>query len=371
MKRSQIILFVIFIVLTTGIFIQLKINQKEQPKTLKTEDNIVFVPVNKIVNKAHTLKLVSYGQVSPNREIMVAFKIQGKLKKGDLSMKPGVRFTTGQILYKLENLDAIYTLAARKSSLSNLIVVSLPDIELDFPDQKDKWIAYLNSISPSSEMPPLPNMATKEKMFMMNRNVIQEHYNVISMEVRMADYLYTAPFNGTVLDIYAEPGSIVNPGVQIAKIARTDEYEVKVPIQMKDLDAFKGKTETHFMNSEGVAIATGKIVRISDVINQQTQSTDVYYSVKELDGQKIYNGMFVNVCTNKKETKKSALLPRTAIKNGKVNCLNGTKIKPIEVTIIGAVQDSIYVTGLPDYSSVVLSRMGNIDKKAIYKGIKR
>ena len=90
---------------------------------------MVNIPVAKVKNEAHTMTLISYGQVSPNRELMVAFKIQGKLEEGKLTMKPGVKFSKGQILYELDNLDAFYTLAARKSTLSNMIISALPDIE--------------------------------------------------------------------------------------------------------------------------------------------------------------------------------------------------------------------------------------------------
>lgn len=371
MKRSQIILFALFIVLTAGIYITLKSNQKDQPKSIKKEDKIVNIPVKKVKNEAHAMNLVSYGQVSPNRELMIAFKIQGKLKHGEMVLKPGVKFSTGQILYELDNLDVFYTLAARKATLSNMIISALPDIELDFSSEEGKWKKFLSSIGPGSEMPSLPAMSTREKMFMMSRNIVQEYYNVVSMEVRMGEYLYAAPFSGTVLEVYSEPGSIVNPGVQIAKIARTGEYEVKVPISMEDLETYREKSTASFLDPSGKRVGTGKIIRVSDVVNQQTQSADVYYSIKAIDGEKIYNGMFLNVSIDKEATKKSIVLPRTAIKDGKVNRLIGNKIESVSVTVVGAIPDSVYVTGISDDSQIVIDRLGSIDKDAIYKGINR
>ena len=242
---------------------------------------------------------------------------------------------------------------------------------MDFSSEKKKWTNFLSQIGPGKEMPGLPSMTTREKMFMMSRNIIQEYYNVVAMEVKMGDYLYAAPFSGTVIEVYAEPGSVINPGVQIAKIARTGEYEVKVPIAMEDLEKFKNKSTAKFIDPEGQEIATGKIIRVSDVVNQQTQSADVYYSIKANEGKKIYNGMYVNVSINTEVTKKSVLLPTTAIKDGKVNQLVNNKIETVQVNIVGAIPDSVYVTGLSDGAKIVIDRLGSIDEEAIYKGISR
>jgi hypothetical protein len=371
MKRSQIILFSLFILITGGIYFQLKSNQKDQPKTFKEENKIVDVPVVSVKNDARTMTLVSYGQVSPNRELMVAFKIQGKLKKGALTMKPGVSFTKGQMLYELENLDAVYAFLARKAAFSNLLISAFPDIELDFPSELKKWQDFLVKLD-DPLLPILPFFKTKkEQMFFTSRNITPEFLNLVSQEIKMEDYMYAAPFNGTVLDVYSEPGSIVNPGVQIAKIARTGEYEVKVPISMEDLDIYKDESSASFVDSDGTPLGTGKIIRVSNVVNQMTQSADVYYSIKPLEGKKVYNGMYVNVAINQQVTKETVVLPRTAIKDSKVNQLVNGKIEIIPVTILSSIQDSVYVSGIQDNAMIVINRLGSIDQEAVYKGVQR
>ena len=81
----------------------------------------------------------------------------------------------------------------------------------------------------------------------------------------------------------------------VARIAKTGGFEVRVPISMEDIDIYKSKGKATFTNSDGTMVATGKIIRVSGVINQQTQSADVYYIVKALEGEKVYNGMHLNV----------------------------------------------------------------------------
>ena len=372
MKRSQIVLFTVFLVLTGIIYFAIDNNKKEFSKTIKEEKTTEFLPVREVNNKMRRLTLVSYGQITPNSEIMVSFEVQGKLEKGDITMKPGTNFRKGQILFRLNNAEAFYTLSSRKSSLSNLVLNALPDIELDFPSERNKWINFLNNLNPSNILPELPEISSgKERMFLTSRNIISEYYNLKSMEARMEKYFYAAPFSGTVITLYAEPGSIANPGAQIAKIAKTGDYEVKVPISIEDLNLYKAQSTAEFSNSSKEKIATGKIVRISNVINQQTQSADVYYSIKPLDGKKLYNGMFVNVAINKEAPKKTMTLPIVAVKNGKVNVLDNAKVTTHPVTIVSSKPDSVFVTGLDDGQIVVLEQMMKIDKNVNYEGIFR
>ena len=234
-------------------------------------------------------------------------------------------------------------MAARKAGLSSLIVGFFADIELDFPSERDKWMVFLNDLQPENTLPNLPKMnSPKEKMFFTSRNVITEYYNIVGLESRVSKYNYIADFNGTVTQIFAEPGSIINPGAQIAKIVKTGEYEVKVPVDMKDIELYQNESTANFIDPENKKIGTGKILRISDFINQQTQSADVYYSITPNEGVKIYNGMFVNVTIDQEVAKNSMIIPRTAIKDGRVNILKDNKVEPVKVLSLGSIPDSVY-----------------------------
>ncbi len=350
----------------------LSANKKEYNKELKEEDTIVYVPVRQVKNKIASLTLTSYGQILPNSEVIVSVEVQGKLEKGALTLKPGVNFRKGQILYRVNNEEAFYALSARKSTLSNILLNALPDLELDFPSERNKWVNFLNALKPDSRMPELPTInSAKERGFLISRNFFAEYYNIMSQEARMEKYMYAAPFNGTVIAVYAEPGSIANPGGQIAKIAKTGDFEVKVPISMEDLELYKDNSIANFNDASGKFVATGKIIRISDVINQQTQSADVYYSIKANDGEQIYNGMYVNVSINKEAVKTTMTLPRVAVKNGKVNILENDQVNSQEIVIVGSIPDSVFVTGLRDGQQVLLEPLEKTDNKVTYKGISR
>ena len=213
------------------------------------------------------------------------------LLKGNIEMKEGISFRKGDVLYRIDNQESFYSFAARRSSLVNIILNILPDIELDFPEEKEKWMSFMNEMNKVIRLPELPKIKSdKERMFITSRSIITEYYSLKSLESRLDKYLIIAPFNGTVTDVFMEPGTIANPGGQIARIAKTGEFEVKVPISIDDIDFFKDKSVARFSNSANESVGTGKIKRVSNVVNQQTQSIDVYYTLKVKENSLVYNG---------------------------------------------------------------------------------
>ncbi len=373
MKRSQIILLAVFLVLTGIIYIALSNNKKDVKKELKPEDMTVYLPIREVKNELRVVGLESYGQVTPNSEINISFEVQGKLQKGAVLMKPGMRFKQGQLLYTLNKSDIDFAMKARKSALSTLIVASLPDIELDFPSERNKWVKFLNGLNPDlNQLPDYPKInSEKEALFITGRNILTEYYSLKSQEEQLKKYAYYAPFSGTVISVNAEPGAIASPGMMIARIAKTGEFEVRIPISLDDLAKYKSENSATFKNSANEVVGTGRILRISDVVNQQTQSADVYYSIQPAVGFTIYNGMFLTASIEGEKQKSTMTIPRAAYVRGNVTLLVGDKLVRKKVLQSGVKPDSVLVTGLENGQLVLLEDVEKIDPKKKYIGIKR
>ncbi len=368
MKRSQIILLGIALFISGAMYIPILMNAKEYEKQTTKENKTVYVPTTVVKNQVHNVPLNSYGQVSPNTELMVSFEVQGKLLKGDKRLKPGVSFRKGELLYKIEASEYIATIISRKMALLGVVSQSMADFSLDFPNRKEIWERFMLNLKGDSPLPRIPlEKSERERLFWASRNVYSEYYNILSQEHRYEKYLYTAPFSGTVTEVYSEPGSIVNPGVQIAKIARTGEFELKVPVSLDDLDKYKTQKSARFTDPNGKLIATGAIIRISDVVNQRTQSADVYYSVKPVEGERVYNGLYLNVEIDYISDEQTVALPRRALKDDKVLVLKGDKLSYIDVDLKSRKPDTVYVTGLQNGQEVVLEQTGAPGMDIIYK----
>ena len=82
MKKSQIILFAVSLILTGIIYVIVIGNKKTESKEVKGEETVKYIPVQIIKNESRSLKTNSYGQITPYTELDIAFEIQGKLEKG-------------------------------------------------------------------------------------------------------------------------------------------------------------------------------------------------------------------------------------------------------------------------------------------------
>ena len=63
-----------------------------------------------------------------------------------------------------------FTLSARKAQLSNLLINLLADIELDFPEEFEKWNSFIEKIDPVSFLPEFLNaILIKKRCFLLQK----------------------------------------------------------------------------------------------------------------------------------------------------------------------------------------------------------
>ena len=364
---------IVILVLATIGAIYYRINSAEQEERKKTvSSNTVYLPVMEVENRTRIFTLESYGQVNSNHQIELAFEVSGRLKKGDVDLKPGVSFRRGQLIASVDNAEAIFSLSARKSTFLTLIANVMADVKMDYPDQAEKWNSFLQKISIDSYLPPLPVMnSKKEELFFTTRNVISEYNNIRSQELRLEKYFFVAPFDGTITEVFADPGAIVNMGTRVASIVKTGDYEVKIPLMLKDLNYFETKGIIEISDASGDVIGTGKLSRVSNVINKNTQSLDAYFSITALPGKRIFNGMYVNAKMNKESFAEAMALPFLSVKDNAVNVLKDSAIVTVPVQILASIPDTLLVIGLQDGMQVITDQVTTYPDSIRIIGIKK
>jgi membrane fusion protein, multidrug efflux system len=371
MKLRHIIILAVVLIIFGVLFF--RINSGEKKETVANPaSNTVYLPVMEVENKTRAFLLESYGQVNTNHQLDLAFEVTGRLLKADVTLKPGVKFRKGQIVAAVDNAESLFGLSARKSAFITLIVNAMPDIRLDFPSESAKWDAFLNKISIDSYLPPLPKASSKkEELFLNTRNIIAEYNNIRSQELRMEKYFFIAPFDGTILEVYAEPGAIVSPGARIATLIKTGDFEVKIPIMLSDLSYFESKGDISIHLPSGEKIGTGKLNRVSDVINRQTQSVDAFFSIQPLPGKRLMNGMYINAKLHKESITEAMALPFLAVENGKVHIIRDSVIRSVDVQIVASLPDTLLVTGLSNGMQVITDRITSYPDSLRIIGIKK
>ena len=355
MKKNQIILFAIVLATTGVLYAIVLANQKEEIKEIKDAETKKYISVCVVENQKRSLKINSYGQIVPFSELDIAFEISGRLKEGDLFIKPGTKFAKNDLLYRVDSEEIFYNLNARKEQLSRLLITILPDISMDFTEDYDKWSAFLNNIKPSELLPSLPEVSSeKEALFMSSKGIYAEYWTIKGMEERISKYIYLAPFNGAVSAVYTEPGAIINPGGRIAKVFNLEKMEVRLPIPVDLIDKFQKQGHVAFYDANGIEIAEGRLIRTSSEINKNTQSIDAYYSIHALNEVSLLSGQYVTASIDNLISESVAVVPASAVKEDEVYLLRNNVLEKQSVKIISQKQDSIFVEGLKNKDTLVV-----------------
>lgn len=369
MKTRQFIILIVFLSVLALIYVPImkgKDNSTEETK--KKKEN--YLPIFQVTNRPQVQQLDSYGQIIGLAQFNVTMKVQGEIDRDNRLLKPGMTFKKNEILVKVDRTEALYNLLSRRSQFINLIAGVLPDISIDLPKEEKKWKNYLEMITPTASLPPLPSInSEREKLLINGRNITAEYYGIKSAESQIENYLYLAPFNGVIVESFVEPGSIITPGTPLFAIAENDQFEVKAPININQVDAFNRAETVHFTDAQGDTLGNGKLLRTSPQINNQTQSVDAYFSIDYAGNPVI--GSFVNVTVNSAIQDSTVVLPEIAAQNNRVQILRDSLIHTQKVTIVGTKQDSVFVKGIKDNEYVILQPVENIQDSIKYIGIKR
>lgn len=361
MKKRQIIIlgsglliFILMIFAVSG-------NSKEKKDEKDEKDNLLYYPVIKVENKDQEVFLTSYGQISSYNNIDIISEVSGKLLKGSIELKPGVKFRKGQLIAQVDNTEVLYNLMAKKGNFINLIAQIMPDIKIDFPEEYEKWSKYLKAIKLNEPMPKIPYWNTdKEKILVASKGVLAEYFSILSMETNTNKYRIFAPFDGTILEAFLDVGTSVNMGSKIITIVQTGNYEVKVPMSLNDLSRLKERKEVEIFNSKDEKIGIGTLSRYTNVINQSTQSIDVYFKITPLKGQELLNGMYINIALKGSAITESFVIPRRSVVQDSVYVILDSTLIAKRISVERFKGDSVYVKGLQNGDFVVLNSVGSI-----------
>jgi hypothetical protein len=241
--------------------------------------------------------------------INISSEVQGLLNS-PISLKKGTSFKKGDLIFKIRDTDAKLSLAARKSNYLSQWTSVLPDLATDHSKQYDKWYNFFNSITVDQPLEEFPNFTTsKEKNFIISRKLLAEYLNIKSDEYRLTKYFQVAPFNGSIVEAYIDQGAIVNPGSPVIQIIRDDELEIEIPLAVKYMQKIKIGSSVTLIENEIEFM--GKVVRVGNFINANTQSVPVY--VKPINKLPLYYGMYVKAKLELNALELVCKIPRTAI----------------------------------------------------------
>ena len=371
-KRQIIILGVVVIAALVAYFSSGKEDGTKKAVNVSSTEakGVRFTRAQLIKNETLPLYVYGFGRINSGSSISLSTEVQGILKQGNVLFKEGSSFKKGDVLAKINNEEARYSLQARRSQYLTLVANILPDLKIDFPEDFNTWNGFYKLLSPERTLPSLPAITKQRlKTYLAAKNVLTEFYSIRKDEVRLNKYTLVAPFSGVIVNTNAEIGSLVSPGTAIATLKNSTQLELSVPVSHTEAKLLNpgNPTEIKVGNSDNFIAAT--VSRVGSYIDPKTQSVPVYIRTKNQTSE-ILDGMYLEAKISCGNVKNASLIPRSAIsQNNTVYAIADSTLQEIKVTIKKLYDDEAIVTNLPDGIMLVTQALNNPSLQDKYVGI--
>ncbi|MFW5659203.1 MAG: efflux RND transporter periplasmic adaptor subunit [Bacteroidota bacterium] len=330
--------------------------EKKARPVQKGQADVRTVTVKKVEYADIETTFKEYGRVVNAQPVEVSAEVAGRLQQGAVQLRPAASFQKGQLLFSIDSREERLQLQANKSNFLQQVAGILPDIKLDYPDEYEKWNSFFNQIDVNEKLPALPEFATKkERTFVASQNLLQTYYEIQSTEARLEKFTYIAPYNGSITEAMRQPGSNVSPGTAVIEIMRTDQLEVEMPVKVEQVPNLKLGQSVKLTMPNGEGNWNARLSRISDYVDPQTQSVNVYMTVQPTPGLKLYEGQFMEADLPGGKIKNAIELPRKSltsdqavwvVKDGKLaqKSVSVEKVRPGSVLVTGIEPGTLVLT---------------------------
>lgn len=346
----------ILLILGTGFLLKnFFASKKKEPPRKPIVSAQKFVRTEKVVYQKMNAELEAFGRVISSQPLDITAEVSGRLKEGSVVLKEGQKFGAGAVIFRIDDTEQKLSLLSLKSSFMKDIASILPEIKNDFSDNFSAWQNYLQQIDLNKNLPELPShKSDKEKTFLAVKNIYTNFYNIKSREANLEKFTTTTPFGGSIAEVFVQAGTTVNQGTKIAKLIRTENLELVVPVEVAHIGLIKAGTSVKISSEDEKMAWNGAVSRIGEIVNQQTQAIDVFIRITP-NGNPVYDGMYLKAAVSGVFFDKAMIVPRNAVlNNNEVFVLeNDSILKTAKINILRINKDKVLFSGLDENLDIV------------------
>ncbi len=342
------------------------VSMKPEPPRMPDTNLKRFVRAETVIYTDIKTALSREGRVVSSSEVMLVAEAAGKLEPGVVNLKKGTAFKKGQLLATVYKDEVELALKARKSNFLTTVTTLLPDIKVDFPDYLDAFNKFFTAINIEKELPELPEVNDEKlKVFLASRNVLSEYFSIQQDEKRLRRHSLYAPFDGTFTQVNIEVGAFVNVGGQIARMIRTDQLEVEVPVENAKSRWIKiGDIAQVYSRNKG-EYRNGTVVRKAAFVDANTQSRSIFVRVNKTENDPLLAGEYKLVVFPGQNIENAMQLPRNAVFNtDEVFTIVDGKLKKRQINILKWDETTLIFNGLEEGAKVVAEPLINVKENS-------
>jgi multidrug efflux pump subunit AcrA (membrane-fusion protein) len=363
MKTKILYTIATIAVLALSLFITGKlIKSKPITKTNKEAQNLLNVKTAIAKNSNYDSNVKYRGRISSYENISLSTEVSGKIMQGNVPFKAGQDFKKTDLLIQIYNEDIKAALMSGKSSFMRTLSAILPDINVDFPDEYNKWKEFFSLIKVDHNLPELPTTKTEqEQIFLASKGVLTEYYSLKQQEINLTKYAIYAPFNGSFKSVSREIGAVASMGAELASIIRTDKLEVIVPVLPEDAKWINPGDQVNLIGINNTKI--GKVSRIADFVDPSTQSVNIYIDYYPNGNNSFLEGEFIDVEFDiSQKVNGIKIIRETLLNNNQVYVVKDEILKLKSVQIERALDDHFIISGINDGETLVTESLANVSE---------
>jgi multidrug efflux pump subunit AcrA (membrane-fusion protein) len=359
MKRKIIIVLVTAAIFALAMLISnLMADSKKTPPKKKVEHTAtVFSEVVK--NQDVLVEIEATGKLLSKDRVELFAEVQGVMQATQKAFKTGTAYKKGQLLININAAVFEASLISQKSNLQNLVTGVLADIRLDFPASFAQWEQFAKSLDVNKPLVALPKpINEQEKMFISGRNIYVTYYNVKNSELTLEKYKLQAPFNGVLIDASVTEGSLVRPGQKLGTFIKADAFELETPVSSSLVRFLKIGQEVDLTSTLGDdQMWKGKIVRINNAVNTETQMVSVFIQVS---GKHLAEGLFLKAKIDANTIENAFEIPRSVLfDDNQVYVADKELLIQKTVEVLHYKEKTVVVRGLKDGEKVLVKTVPN------------
>ncbi|WP_235299224.1 efflux RND transporter periplasmic adaptor subunit [Portibacter marinus] len=360
-RKNIISAIITIIILLAGLFIFRKFSSQKESTVgsaeVKKELRTVKVDYFSGEDIPNTIEVD--GRIQAYERVSISSKVTGVMEENSANVREGRYFKKGDLLYAIDDREAIFNLQSQKSALFTSIAQMMPDLKFDYEEAFTKWEKYLSGFEVDQPIQPLPDPTSdQEKYFVAGRNIYNQYYNIKSLETRLKDYKIYAPFSGIVTQSNVFPGSIISPGQVLATMINTSVYEMTSPIPLNQLKYIKTGQSVKLESRELGQDWTGRVSRIGNQIDPTTQNIPIYITVS---GRGLTNGMYLQGTLSGSTLEDVIKLPKDIFLNPEtIYVVKDSIVRAKEIESIKRVSDYVLVRGLEPDEAVVTGSLAGL-----------
>ena len=362
LRRVIVALVGTTLILGLGYWLKGKLGSREQPKReMSFRESAKNVKVEPVVLKSREIYLSNMGKVISESAVDLITEVQGEIRVGRVPLKRGQAFSANQVLFRIDDEEARLALYAQKSNFMTAVAGILPELKIDYPNIYSTWQAYFETLAVEKSLPALPEIqSSQEKVFFSTRDILNQFYSIKSAEERLNKYIVRAPFAGSYIEVLQESGSVVNTGTRVARIARSNRLEIELPVRPEDLSFIKRGMAVQILGTEGSKQKwSGKIGRVSSIVDPTTQSVNVYIQFNP-KGEQVFDGQLLLVEIPGSRIKNVMEIPRNAVFNkNQVYVVENNHLKLKDIQIEKLNREELLFSGLEEGEWVVVEPLIN------------